>query len=183
MGDDVGPKIQGILQEIDLCFRAGLDCAFDDRENKWVEREGVGFHGVHQASQDRENGLFHQVFVARLLPERWQEADNPLGEGRDVMLQAFHYDRDCVQQSHLRLRKLNIVNQLHHAAEDCFCVREEMLGLELPVIRDVLKLPTCGHAHNLIVQRLAFFGEKVLEDLEDQRPAFVRDLHRDPLAQ
>lgn len=84
LGDDGGPEIQGVFEEVDLGFGVGLDGALDDGKEGDVEGAGVGFHGVGEAREDGEDGLFHEVLFAGLLPEGWEEGDDAVGVGGDL---------------------------------------------------------------------------------------------------
>lgn len=84
LGNDGGPEVEGVLEEVDLGFGVGLDGALDDGEEGDVEGAGVSFHGVGEAREDGEDGLFHEVLFAGLLPEGWEERDDAVGVGGDL---------------------------------------------------------------------------------------------------
>ena len=99
-----------------------------------------------------------------------------------VMFHPFDNDADAVQQGHLRLRQLNLLDERHEPAQDVRSVGQERGGGKLPLIRDVLELSACRHAYHLVVARI-FGVEQVRKDLVHHRPLGARDLDGRPLAE
>jgi hypothetical protein len=80
------------------------------------------------------------------------------------MVQPLHNDADCVQQRHLRLRKLYLLNESHQPLQYRRSKRQEVVSFEFPLIRHVNKFPTSRHTNDLVIKRIASV-EKMLVDL------------------
>jgi hypothetical protein len=97
-----------------------------------------------------------------------------------MMLQPVHNQTDRVQQCHLGLWELDFLHQRHQPIEHDRRIREEVIGLELPLIDNGVELSSCGDANNLVVQRIATV-KQMLEDLVNNGLLLFGNLNGNPL--
>lgn len=99
-----------------------------------------------------------------------------------MVFETLHQNTDCVQQSHLGLGQLYLLDEMHESGHDLLGKGQEVLCLKVPVIRHILELSTSGNSDYLVVERVTGI-EQVLEDLVDDRAAFLANLDSDPRAE
>lgn len=86
MGEDGGPEVEGVVDEVEVGGGGRVDGGGDEGEDEGVEAEGGMFGGGDEGGEDGEDGLFQEVFGAGLGPEGGEEGDDEVGKGGDLFL-------------------------------------------------------------------------------------------------
>lgn len=96
------------------------------------------------------------------------------------MFQTLDYHADGVEEGHLGFWELDFLHQCHQPIECDWGVRQEVVSVELPLIRNLPELAPSGDPHDLIVERVILVQE-MLEDLVDDWLLLFCNLDGDPL--
>lgn len=97
-----------------------------------------------------------------------------------VVLEPLYYDTDRVEKCHLSIWQVNFLDQRHQSLKCCRRIREEVVGVEFPLIGDILEASACSHSYDLVVQWVACI-EQVLVDLIDNGLLLLSDFDGYPL--
>jgi hypothetical protein len=97
-----------------------------------------------------------------------------------IMLQPLHDDANSIQQAHLCLRQLDFLHQGHQSIQDHWRIRQKPVCVELPLIRNIFKLPASGDSNYLVIQGIILV-QQMLVDLVYNRLLVFRDPNRNPL--
>jgi hypothetical protein len=98
-----------------------------------------------------------------------------------MMFQSLNQNTNRIEQCHLRLHIVNLLNETQQLRHRSLHIRQELLWTELPIIHYILELSSSGDSDNLIVAGVVGV-KQMLEYLVNQRSVFCRDLDCDPLA-
>jgi hypothetical protein len=99
-----------------------------------------------------------------------------------MMFQSLDQNTNRVEQCHLRLHVLDLLDETQQLRHRGLNIRQELLGTELPIIYYILELSSGGNSDNLIVAGVIGI-KQMLENLVDQRSVFCGDLDCDPLTE
>lgn len=69
-----------------------------------------------------------------------------------LVVHSLNNDADGIQQSHLGVCKLHLLNQGHDTAQYGRRIREERFWIELPFISNIPELLACSDANDLVVE-------------------------------
>ena len=98
------------------------------------------------------------------------------------MFQSLNQNTNRVEQGHLRLHVLDLLDETQQLRHRGLNVRQELLWAEIPIIYYVFELSSGSDSDNLIVTGV--IGVKqMLENLVNQRSVFCGDLDCDPLTE
>jgi hypothetical protein len=84
------------------------------------------------------------------------------------MLQPLNDNTNGVEQRHLGLCMLNLLDQSHQAVQYYWRVWKEVVSMEFPLVGNFLELAASGNSDDLIVEWIALVHE-MLENLVDNR--------------
>ncbi len=96
------------------------------------------------------------------------------------MFQPLNQNTNRVEQCHLRLHVVDLLDETQQLRHCSLHIRQELLWTELPIVYYILELSSGGDSDNLIVAGVVGV-EQMLEYLVHQRSVFCRDFDGDPL--
>jgi hypothetical protein len=135
------------------------------------------------------------MFLARLIPQGWEERDDAVGIGCDLsrvskvvigrlytymVLHSLHNAADGIQQRHLRLLQLNLLHERHQSVYNNRGIRQEGVGVEFPLVCYILELSCCSDPNDLVVERVTAVHQMLI-DLVDDGLLLLGDFDRNPL--
>jgi hypothetical protein len=97
-----------------------------------------------------------------------------------MMLKSLNNNANGVEKGHLGVWQVDLLHQRHQTLECGGSIWQEVVGLELPFVCNVLESPSCGDTNNLVVEGVARI-KQVLVDLVDNALLVLVDLDGDPL--
>lgn len=98
------------------------------------------------------------------------------------MFQSLNQNTNRVEQGHLRLHVLDLLDETQQLRHRGLNVRQELLWAELPIIYYVFELSSGSNSDNLIVTGVVGV-KQMLENLVNQGSVFCGDLDCDPLTE